>query len=98
MLVIRETYSIMLKKTGHGLAKASKSEKAEPQRQVSLPVATAAVAAAGLAMSPAAHAAMETAQVAVLYGEAGVSQLGWGAIAAVFSFSLSLVVWGRSGM
>ena len=137
--------------------------------QVTLPAATAAVTAASMAILPAAHAAAETMQLAVvsidlaasvapthaqpghqhtapsglvehqlhthhttlhnfacngsglhkhvpatgsdhasplavlhqfcwLQGEPFIVQLGWAATAAVFSFSLALVVWGRSGL
>lgn len=31
-------------------------------------------------------------------GEPFIVQLGWSAVAASFSFSLAMVVWGRSGM
>jgi len=31
-------------------------------------------------------------------GEPFIVSLGWGALAASFSFSLAAVVWGRSGM
>jgi hypothetical protein len=31
-------------------------------------------------------------------GEPAIVQIGWAATAVMFSFSLSLVVWGRSGM
>jgi cytochrome b6-f complex subunit 8 len=31
-------------------------------------------------------------------GEPVIVQLGWAAVCVMFSFSLSLVVWGRSGM
>ena len=62
--------------------------------------AVAGVLAAGAvyeAMSaPAAQAAMELVQVAE--GEPFIVNLAWGAIMATFSFSLSLVVWGRSGL
>ena len=33
-----------------------------------------------------------------LQGEPLVVQVGWAALCVVFSFSLSLVVWGRSGL
>jgi len=33
-----------------------------------------------------------------LQGEPLIVQLGWAATAVMFSFSLSLVVWGRSGL
>jgi cytochrome b6-f complex subunit 8 len=31
-------------------------------------------------------------------GEPAIVQVGWAALCVMFSFSLSLVVWGRSGM
>ncbi len=34
----------------------------------------------------------------VAQGEPFIVQLGWAATCVVFSFSLSLVVWGRSGL
>ena len=56
----------------------------------------ASVAAASLvAIAPAAQAASEVAMVAV--GEPTIVQIGWAALCVMFSFSLSLVVWGRSG-
>merc|ERR1712078_555876 len=55
-----------------------------------------AVGAAAIALAPAAQAAQEFAQVAE--GEPFLVSLGWGALMASFSFSLSLVVWGRSGL
>lgn len=60
--------------------------------------ASAAVAAAAVDAlhAPAVQAAVELAQVAE--GEPVIVQLGWAGLMAVFSFSLSLVVWGRSGL
>jgi hypothetical protein len=34
----------------------------------------------------------------LLQGEPAIVQVGWAALCVMFSFSLSLVVWGRSGM
>ncbi len=34
----------------------------------------------------------------LLQGEPFIVQVGWAAVCVMFSFSLSLVVWGRSGM
>eukprot|EP00879_Flechtneria_rotunda_P000194 GHRR01000266.1.p1 GENE.GHRR01000266.1~~GHRR01000266.1.p1 ORF type:complete len:171 (+),score=25.45 GHRR01000266.1:76-588(+) len=56
----------------------------------------ASVAAAAMAVAPAAHAAHEVMLVA--NGEPAIVQIGWAAVCVMFSFSLSLVVWGRSGM
>ena len=59
--------------------------------------AAAGVAAAGAVAAPAAaNAACEVAEVAT--GEPGLVKLGWAAVLASFSFSISLVVWGRSGL
>ncbi|PSC68583.1 subunit of the chloroplast cytochrome b6f complex [Micractinium conductrix] len=58
--------------------------------------AVAALSAAALAIAPAAQAAQEALMVAE--GEPLIVQLGWAATAVMFSFSLSLVVWGRSGL
>ncbi|KAL4439431.1 hypothetical protein ABPG77_008760 [Micractinium sp. CCAP 211/92] len=58
--------------------------------------AVAALSAAALAVAPAAQAAQEAMTVAA--GEPLIVQLGWAATAVMFSFSLSLVVWGRSGL
>merc|ERR1712099_71100 len=55
-----------------------------------------AVSAAAIALAPAAHAAQEFAQVAE--GEPLLVSIGWGSLLATFSFSLALVVWGRSGL
>ncbi|EFN53002.1 hypothetical protein CHLNCDRAFT_26122 [Chlorella variabilis] len=41
-----------------------------------------------------AHAAA----AAAVQGEPLIVQVGWAATAVMFSFSLSLVVWGRSGL
>mmetsp|Transcript_13977 Transcript_13977/g.35250 ORF Transcript_13977/g.35250 Transcript_13977/m.35250 type:complete len:192 (-) Transcript_13977:447-1022(-) len=54
------------------------------------------VLGAAVALAPAAQAAQEFAQIAE--GEPFLVQLGWGALMASFSFSLCLVVWGRSGL
>jgi cytochrome b6-f complex subunit 8 len=49
-----------------------------------------------MAIAPAAQAAQEVMMVAE--GEPAIVQIGWAAVCVMFSFSLSLVVWGRSGM
>lgn len=60
-------------------------------------VGTAALSAVtALATTPAAQAAQEAMMVAE--GEPLIVQVGWAACAAMFTFSLSLVVWGRSGL
>jgi hypothetical protein len=58
--------------------------------------AVAALSAAALAVAPAAQAAQEAMMLAE--GEPAIVQFGWAATAAMFTFSISLVVWGRSGM
>ncbi|WPT11705.1 Cytochrome b6-f complex subunit 8 [Picochlorum sp. SENEW3] len=60
-------------------------------------VGTAALSAlTAVATTPAAQAAQEAMMVAE--GEPLIVQIGWAATAAMFTFSLSLVVWGRSGL
>lgn len=60
-------------------------------------VGTAALSAlTAVATTPAAQAAQEAMMVAE--GEPLIVQVGWAACAAMFTFSLSLVVWGRSGL
>lgn len=60
-------------------------------------VGTAALSAlTAVATTPAAQAAQEAMMVAE--GEPLIVQVGWAATAAIFTFSLSLVVWGRSGL
>lgn len=59
-------------------------------------VAGAAAAAAALTIIPVAQAAQEVLTVAE--GEPTIVQIGWAATAVMFTFSLSLVVWGRSGL
>lgn len=49
-----------------------------------------------MALAPAAQAAQEAMMVAE--GEPFIVQLGWAATCVMFSFSLSMVVWGRSGL
>ena len=58
--------------------------------------AVATEAIAEVMSAPAAQAAMEVVQVAE--GEPFIVNAAWAAIMATFSFSLSLVVWGRSGL
>lgn len=58
--------------------------------------AVAALSAAALAIAPAAQAAQEAMMMAE--GEPTIVQIGWAATAVMFTFSLSLVVWGRSGL
>lgn len=56
----------------------------------------AGAASVAMALAPAAQAASEVMMVAE--GEPAIVQVGWAAVCVMFSFSLSLVVWGRSGM
>jgi cytochrome b6-f complex subunit 8 len=39
-----------------------------------------------------------TASLCMLQGEPLIVQLGWAATCVMFTFSISMVVWGRSGM
>ncbi|KAK9829112.1 hypothetical protein WJX72_003955 [[Myrmecia] bisecta] len=66
------------------------------QNKASLTAAVAGVSALAVAVAPAAQAAQEAFQTAE--GEPVIVQVGWAALCVVFSFSLSLVVWGRSGL
>eukprot|EP00877_Chromochloris_zofingiensis_P010491 jgi/Chrzof1/5696/Cz16g12040.t1_PETN[v5.2] len=58
--------------------------------------AATGLSALAIAVAPAAQAAQEAFMVAE--GEPAIVQIGWAALCVMFSFSLSLVVWGRSGM
>lgn len=42
--------------------------------------------------------AVQSAQAAELIGTPAIQQVGWAGLMVMFTFSLSLVVWGRSGM
>lgn len=53
---------------------------------------TIALGSALLAMNPA------TAHAYFLQGEPLIVNIGWAATCVMFTFSLSLVVWGRSGL
>ncbi|KAI8476063.1 MAG: PetN-domain-containing protein [Monoraphidium minutum] len=59
-------------------------------------VAASAGTALALAVPQAAQAAQEALMLAE--GEPAIVQVGWAALCVMFSFSISLVVWGRSGM
>ena len=59
---------------------------------------TAASVVAAVASAAPAHAAVVEAVGQVAEGEPFIVNLAWAAIMATFSFSLSLVVWGRSGL
>uniref|UniRef100_A0A7S3RA51 Cytochrome b6-f complex subunit PetN n=1 Tax=Dunaliella tertiolecta TaxID=3047 RepID=A0A7S3RA51_DUNTE len=73
------------------------SSSPQQQQQTTQKVAAAtAVSTLALAAAPAAQAAQEAFMVAE--GEPFIVQVGWAAVCVMFSFSLSLVVWGRSGM
>lgn len=66
-------------------------------KQVSIAAAAASVSAfAAMAIPAAAQAAQEA--MVIADGEPALVQVGWAATCVMFSFSLSLVVWGRSGM
>lgn len=72
---------------------------AHPQasKPAAFAVSAAAAALVAEAMSaPAVQAAQEMIQLAE--GEPLIVNIGWAALCASFSFSLSLVVWGRSGL
>ncbi|GAB4821576.1 hypothetical protein N2152v2_008622 [Parachlorella kessleri] len=69
---------------------------AAAQRQEQKAAAVAALTAAALAIAPAAQAAQEA--LVLAEGEPIIQNIGWAATAAMFSFSLALVVWGRSGL
>eukprot|EP01023_Acetabularia_acetabulum_P063217 TRINITY_DN790_c0_g1_i1.p3 TRINITY_DN790_c0_g1~~TRINITY_DN790_c0_g1_i1.p3 ORF type:complete len:153 (-),score=18.90 TRINITY_DN790_c0_g1_i1:256-714(-) len=58
--------------------------------------AVAGVSALAVTLAPAAQAAQEAMMVAE--GEPAIVQVGWAAVCVMFTFSLSLVVWGRSGL
>ncbi|KAK9839962.1 hypothetical protein WJX74_001149 [Apatococcus lobatus] len=60
------------------------------------PLAVAGLVATTMAAAPAAQAAMEV--MAVAEGEPFIVNVGWAVLCASFTFSLSLVVWGRSGL
>lgn len=70
---------------------------ATSEQKVSLAAAAASISAfAAMAAPQAAQAAQEAFMLAD--GEPALVQIGWAATCVMFSFSLSLVVWGRSGM
>jgi len=64
-------------------------------RQLALGAAVTGMVAEAMTAAPV-QAATELVQVAE--GEPFIVNLAWAAIMATFSFSLSLVVWGRSGL
>lgn len=69
---------------------------AQAEQKATVAAAAAGVSALALAVAPAAQAAQEAFMMAE--GEPAIVQVGWAAVCVMFSFSLSLVVWGRSGM
>ncbi|KAG2499593.1 hypothetical protein HYH03_002534 [Edaphochlamys debaryana] len=76
---------------------AVKVQAVKPTEQKAAMAAIAATASTmALALAPAVQAAQEVAIVAE--GEPAIVQIGWAATCVMFSFSLSLVVWGRSGL
>merc|ERR1711937_534610 len=74
--------------------RANATGRTEVSKVVEKAALSSAVGAAAIALAPAAQAAQEFAQVAE--GEPLLISIGWGALMASFSFSLCLVVWGRS--
>ncbi|KAL6778636.1 PETN1 [Auxenochlorella protothecoides x Auxenochlorella symbiontica] len=58
--------------------------------------ATGTIASAAMLLAPAALAAQEHMMLAE--GEPILVQVGWAATCVIFTFSISLVVWGRSGL
>merc|ERR1739848_619791 len=76
--------------------RANATRRTEVSKVVEKAALSSAVGAAAIALAPAAQAAQEFAQVAE--GEPFLVSIGWGALMASFSFSLCLVVWGRSGL
>merc|ERR1739847_166158 len=76
--------------------RANATRRTEVSKVVEKAALSSAVGAAAIALAPAAQAAQEFAQVAE--GEPLLISIGWGALMASFSFSLCLVVWGRSGL
>merc|ERR1712176_1469859 len=76
--------------------RANATRRTEVSKVVEKAALSSAVGAAAIALAPAAQAAQEFAQVAE--GEPLLISVGWGALMASFSFSLCLVVWGRSGL
>jgi len=97
----------MKQSAGARLAKSSAAPKvavrkplrvqAAASQKASVAAAAASVSAfAALAVPQAAQAAQEAFMLAD--GEPALVQIGWAATCVMFSFSLSLVVWGRSGM
>ncbi|GAX80384.1 hypothetical protein CEUSTIGMA_g7823.t1 [Chlamydomonas eustigma] len=75
---------------------ARRTVKTFAQAQNEKIVSAAAISTLALAVAPAAQAAQEAFMVAE--GEPFIVQVGWAALCVMFSFSLSLVVWGRSGL
>eukprot|EP01025_Chloroclados_australasicus_P025119 TRINITY_DN250_c0_g1_i2.p2 TRINITY_DN250_c0_g1~~TRINITY_DN250_c0_g1_i2.p2 ORF type:complete len:103 (+),score=23.25 TRINITY_DN250_c0_g1_i2:127-435(+) len=69
---------------------------ASAQRLEQKAAAVAGLSALAISLAPAAQAAQEAMMMAE--GEPAIVQIGWAAVCVVFTFSLSLVVWGRSGL
>eukprot|EP00210_Caulerpa_lentillifera_P009649 g9205.t1 len=59
-------------------------------------ISTAAITAAACVLPQIASAAQEVIQLAE--GEPLIVQAGWAALAASFTMSIAIVVWGRSGL
>jgi len=79
---------------------SERNEKdAKKSRSALIGMAGAAAAAAAAAMPEAADAAQEVMNLAATADQIpDIVALGWGATMVCFTFSLSLVVWGRSGL
>ncbi len=89
--IVRRTAAPALPRAAPRRAVVVRAERAAEKAAVLAGVSTAA-----LALAPAAQAAQEAMMLAE--GEPAIVQVGWAAVCVMFSFSLSLVVWGRSGM
>ena len=79
---------------------SERNEKdSKKSRSALIGMAGAAAAAAAAAMPEAADAAQEVMNLAATADQIpDIVALGWGATMVCFTFSLSLVVWGRSGL
>ncbi|KAG2441612.1 hypothetical protein HXX76_003232 [Chlamydomonas incerta] len=75
---------------------AVKVQAVKAESKAAMAAVAAGASTLALALAPAAQAAQEVAMLAE--GEPAIVQIGWAATCVMFSFSLSLVVWGRSGL
>lgn len=94
----RPALRVSAKRSARPVCRAVRVTAAAQKQESKVPVAAAATlsAVAMAASAPAVQAAQEFAMTAE--GEPLLVQVGWAATAVLFTFSLSLVVWGRSGM